>query len=78
MESIGFTKDTLDWFVDYLTDRQQCVDVEGETSDWLNVKLSVPQGSILDPILFLIYVNDINNCNEHADYAKFADDTSSK
>ena len=49
--------------------------MDGETSPWLDVKLGVPQGSILGPILFLIYVNDINNCNEHAEYTKFADDT---
>ena len=66
---------TLNWFKDYLSEKQQCVDLDGEVSDWVDVKLGVPQGSILGPILFLIYVNDINNCNEHADYAKFADDT---
>ena len=49
--------------------------MEGETSPWLDVKLGVPKGSILGPRLFLIYVNDINNCNEHAEYTKFADDT---
>ena len=75
MEYIGFQEGTLRWFKDYLSDRQQCVDLDGEVSDWVDVKLGVPQGSILGPILFLIYVNDINNCNEHADYAKFADDT---
>ena len=75
MEYTGFTPHTLSWFKDYITDRQQCVDVDGEQSGWLDVKLGVPQGSILGPILFLIYVNDINNCNKHADYAKFADDT---
>ena len=73
--SIGFSDHTLNWFKDYLTGRQQCVDIEGETSEWVDVKLGVPQGSILGPILFLIYVNDINKCNVHADYAKFADDT---
>ena len=75
MEYIGFQEGTLNWFKDYLSERQQCVDLDGEVSDWVDVKLGVPQGSILGPILFLIYVNDINNCNEHADYAKFADDT---
>ena len=73
--SIGFSDDTLNWFKDCFTGQQKCVDIEGETSKWVNVKLGVPQGSILGPILFLIYVNDINKCNVHADYAKFADDT---
>ena len=75
MVSLGFQDNTLNWFKDYLTDRRQCVDIDGEQSEWLDVKLGVPQGSILGPILFLIYVNDINKCNKHADYAKFADDT---
>ena len=61
-----FQEGTLNWFKDYLSERQQCVDLDGEVSDWVDVKLGVPQGSILGPILFLIYVNDINNCNEHA------------
>ena len=60
---IGFSQSSLNWFKNYLSERQQCVDLEGETSPWLDVKLGVPQGSILGPILFLIYVNDINNCN---------------
>ena len=38
---------------------KQCVDIDGTQSDWLDVQLGVPQGSILGPILFLIYVNDI-------------------
>ena len=75
MVSLGFQDNTLNWFKDYLTGRRQCVDIDGEQSEWLDVKLGVPQGSILGPILFLIYVNDINKCNEHADYAKFADNT---
>ena len=75
LHHIGFTESTLNWFKDYLTGRQQCVDLDGEVSPWLDVKLGVPQGSILGPILFLLYVNDINKCNEHAEYTKFADDT---
>ena len=75
MYSMGFSNETLNWFKDYLTGRQPCVDIEGETSDRVDAKLGVPQGSILGPILFLIYVNDINKCNIHAAYAKFADDT---
>ena len=74
-QHIGFSQSSLNWFKNYLSERQQCVDLDGETSPWLDVKLGVPQGSILGPILFLIFVNDINNCNEHAEYTKFADDT---
>ena len=75
MECIGFDERTLSWFKSYLSDREQCVDVNGTISDWQTVKLGVPQGSILGPILFLIYVNDINNCETAADFKKFADDT---
>ena len=65
LHHIGFTESTLNWIKDYLTGRKQCVDLDGEVSPWLDVKLGVPQGSILGPILFLLYVNDINKCNEH-------------
>ena len=75
MRYIGFTDNTIKWFQDYLTNRQQVVDVDSTVSDQQPMQLGVPQGSILGPILFLIYVNDINNCVNTAEFVKFADDT---
>ena len=75
LEKLGVRDTELEWFKDYLTDRQQLVEIEGTQSEWQGVQLGVPQGSILGPILFLIYVNDINNCNRDAKFTKFADDT---
>ena len=75
MEKFGFHDHTIKWFKSYLSLRQQSTDLDGTLSDWLDVELGVPQGSILGPILFLIYVNDINNCNDTARFVKFADDT---
>ena len=66
MEYMGFTNESLNWFKDYLTDRQQCVEVNETLSNLNAVKLGVPQGSILGPILFLIYVNDMNNSDRKA------------
>ena len=51
----------LQWIVDYLSNRHQYIGVNGKTSTSSRVLLGVPQGSILGPLLFLIYINDITN-----------------
>ena len=53
----------------------QVTEIDGVRSNQIPIQLGVPQGSILGPILFLIYVNDINNCNNNCKVTKFADDT---
>ena len=62
------------WFESYLTCRRQCVVVNGVKSDFLSISCGVPQGSILGPLLFLVYINDMNislNCK----LSLYADDS---
>ena len=65
------------WFTSYLKGRKQYVEVNGVNSKQEKVTLGVPQGSVLGPLLFLIYVNDIANAvtNPNAKIMLFADDT---
>ena len=62
------------WFKSYLSDRKQCTKLFGTKSSYLDIICGVPQGSILDPLLFSIYINDlVNACNLSIPYL-FADD----
>ena len=63
------------WFENYLTDRIQRVTIPGGSSDWVSVNAGVPQGSILGPLLFLLYINDIVH-QINSSIRLFADDTS--
>ena len=65
----------LDWFKDYLSQRRQRVVLPGVFSDWAYTHAGVPQGSVLGPLLFLIYINDIVN-DIGSNIRLFADDTS--
>ena len=59
----------------YLTDREQCVQVNNSTSDFDKISHGVPQGSILGPLFFLRYINDIANSSSLLSFYLFADDT---
>ena len=58
---LGFRDPLLSWIEDYLTNRRHRVTIEGMASQWKPVTSGVPQGSIIGPILFLIYINDIGS-----------------
>ena len=62
------------WIQNWLTDRKQRVSVEGETSAWTAVHSGVPRGSVLGSLLFLIYINDLED-GVASNILKFADDT---
>ena len=74
LEKVGITGPLLIWFQDYLRDRHQRVVIQGGTSSWGRVEAGVPQGSVLGPLLFLIYINDIVNV-VRSPIRLFADDT---
>ena len=63
------------WFESYLSDRKQTVSINGIISDVKSIKIGVPQGSVLGPLLFLIYINDLNNSIRFSTTRHFADDT---
>ena len=75
LEHYGIRGTALKWFTSYLVDRQQYVSVNGHCSNYLNITCGVPQGSVLGPLLFLIYFNDLPNSTKVLTFDLFADDT---
>lgn len=74
LREMGITGQIYDWISDWLNDREQRVVLLGRCSEWVRVRSGVPQGSILGPLLFLVYINDLED-NIVGLMLKFADDT---
>ena len=74
LQSLDFSQGALDWFQSYLSDRKQCVRIGDAVSKVLPLEFGVPQGSILGPVLFTIYVNDLLSVPKRCISASYVDD----
>ena len=74
LEAYKIGNDTIEWIENYLNGRTQQVSVNGTTSKWHRVTSGIPQGSVIGPLLFVIFINDLPDIVESTVYL-FADDT---
>ena len=75
LSNLGIKDSALKWFESYLSNRVQCVDISGHLSNSKIINISVMQGSVLGPLLFLCFINDLPNASELLKLLLFADDT---
>uniref|UniRef100_A0A669EJS2 Reverse transcriptase domain-containing protein n=1 Tax=Oreochromis niloticus TaxID=8128 RepID=A0A669EJS2_ORENI len=72
---LGLSRHVVSWFTNYLSDRTQCTKCENLCSEFLNIHTGVPQGSILGPLMFIMYINDLGQNVSNASMHFYADDT---
>ena len=75
LHAIGFSQKTVAWFKSYLSDRAFKVNINNHFSDLSKINCGITQGSILGPLLFLLYVNDMPQA-VHSDFLLYVDDSS--
>ena len=74
LENLGIKGDVLNWIRSFLSGRTQSVNVEGVTSKWKIVISSIAQGSVIGPIQFVIFINDMPDNLKYSMCKLFADD----
>ena len=75
LEHYGIRGTSLSWFKSYLSERKQFVNLNGTDAEVKVITCGVPQGSVLGPLLFLLYINDLPNISKELKFYLFADDT---
>lgn len=75
LKALRLDTHTVNWYESYLGNRQQRVNLNGNLSDYKYVEFGVPQGSVLGPVLFTIYINSLANVVRHSKLQMYADDT---
>ena len=77
LRGLGIDDSVINWFKSYLTNRKQACRIDDKLSEWFPVDIGVPQGSILGPLLFTLYINDMPSYVEYENLLSvlFADDT---